>query len=111
MAKILPQGRQLKLPCSAHFVLESYKRTLNGRRKILESAFATIFKLSEKRSPRDVCHESVRKKRRLNDNIKTPEPSLHVDMNRMNNKENHPVKAVDRISSCLEWCQCPGHSA
>ena len=38
------------------------KRTLNGRRK-------TIFKPSEKRSPRDVCYESVRKKRRLDDDI------------------------------------------
>lgn len=34
----------------------------------------------------------MRKKRWLNDNIKTPEPSLRVDMN---NKENHPVKAVE----------------
>ena len=35
--------------CSAHFVLESYKRTLNGRRKILESALPTIFKPSKKK--------------------------------------------------------------
>ena len=47
--------------CSAHFVLESYKRTLNGRRKILESALPTIFKPTEKSSPRDVRYESVRK--------------------------------------------------
>ena len=74
--------------CTANFVLESYKRTLNGRRKILESALPTIFKPSEKRSPREVRYESVRKKRRLNDDIKTPTPSLRLDPN----KENHPVK-------------------
>ena len=79
--------------CSAHFVLESYKRTLNGRRKILESALPTIFKPSEKRSPRDVRYESVRKKRRLNDDIKTPEPSLCVDIN----KEIHPVKGAELV--------------
>ena len=66
--------------CSAHFVLESYKRTWSGRRKILKSALPTIFKPSEKISPRDVRYESVRKKRRLNDDIKTPEPSLCVDI-------------------------------
>ena len=42
--------------CSSHFVQEPYKRTLNGGRKILESALQTIFKPSEKRSPRDVCY-------------------------------------------------------
>ena len=40
--------------CCANFVLESYKRTLNDRRKILESALLTIFKPREKRSPREV---------------------------------------------------------
>ena len=80
-----------------YFVLESYKRTLNGRRQILDSAPPTIFKPSEKRGPRDVRYESVRKKRRLYNNIKTPEPSLRVDMN---NKENHPVKAVDLVVAC-----------
>lgn len=79
--------------CSAHFVLESYKRTLNGRRKILESALPTIFKPSEKRSPREVRYESMRKKRRLNDDIKTPAPSLRVDTN----KENHPVKEAELV--------------
>ena len=48
--------------CSAHFVLESYKRTLNGRRKILESALPTIFKPSEKRSPRLRCSLRIREK-------------------------------------------------
>jgi len=72
-------------------VLESYHRTFNGRRKILESALPTILKPSEKRSPRDVCYESVRKKRRLNDDIKTPEPSLCVDIN----KKSHPVKGAE----------------
>ena len=81
--------------CSAHFVPESYKRTLNGRRKILESALPTVFKPSEKRSPRDVRYESVRKKRRLHDDIRTPEPSLRVDIN----KENHPVKAEELVVS------------
>jgi len=50
--------------CSAHitdFVLESPKRALNGRGKILESALPTISKPNEKRSPRDVRYESVRK--------------------------------------------------
>ena len=79
--------------CSAHFVLESYKRTLNGRRKVLESALPTVFKPSEKSSPRDVRHESVRKKRRLNDDIKRPEPSLCVDIN----KEIYPVKGAELV--------------
>ena len=83
--------------CSAHFVLESYKRTLNGRREILQSALPTIFKPSEKRSPRDVRYESVRKKRRLNDDIKTPEPGLRVDIN----EENHPVKGAELV---VTWC-------
>ena len=83
--------------CSAHFVLESYKRTLNGRREILQSALPTIFKPSEKRSPRDVRYESVRKKRRLNDDIKTSEPCLRVDIN----KENHPVKGAELV---VTWC-------
>ena len=38
----------------------------------------------------------MRKKRRLNDDIKTPEPSLRVDMN---NKENNPVKAVELVAT------------
>ena len=80
--------------CSAHFALESYKRTLNGRRKILESALPTIFKPSEKRSPRDVRYESVRKKRRLNDDIKTPESGLRVDINKA---EDHPVKGAELV--------------
>ena len=79
--------------CSAHFVLESYKRTLNGRRKILESALPTIFKPSEKSSPRDVRYESAREKRRLNDDIKTTEPSLCADIN----KEIHPVKGAELV--------------
>ena len=69
---------------------------MNGRCKILESALPTIFIPSEERSPRDACYESVRKKRRLNDDIKTPEPSLRVDKN---NKENHAVKAVELVAA------------
>ena len=65
---------------------------MNGRRKILESALPTVFKLSEN-SPRDVRYESVRKKRQLNDDIKTPEPSLCVDIN----KEIHPVKGGELV--------------
>lgn len=52
-----------------------------------------IFKPSEpKRSQREVRYESASKKRRLND-IKTPEPSICVDINR----ENHPVEAVELV--------------
>jgi len=60
--------------CSVHFLPESYKRTLNGRRKIIGSAVPQIFKPSElKRSQRELRYESASKKRRLNE-IKTPEP-------------------------------------
>lgn len=79
--------------CSVHFLPESYKRTLNGRRKIIESAVPQIFKPSEpKRSQRELRYESASKKRRLND-IKTPEPSMCVDIN----KENHPVEAIELV--------------
>ena len=44
-------------------------------------------------SPRDVRYESVRKKRRLNDDIKTPEPSPFVDIG----KEIHPVKGAELV--------------
>lgn len=66
---------------------------MNGRRTILESALPTVFKPSEKRSSREVRYESVRKKRRLDDDIKTPVPSLRVDTN----KENHPVKEAELV--------------
>ena len=66
---------------------------MNGRRKILESSLATIFKPSKKRSPRAVLYESVRKKRWLNDDIKTSEPGLGVDIN----KENHPMKGAELV--------------
>lgn len=79
--------------CSAYFVLESYKRTLNGRCKILKSALPTIFKPVKERSPRDVRYISVRKKPRLNDDVKTSEPSLRVDIN----KEYSPVKEVELV--------------
>ena len=44
-------------------------------------------------SPRDVRYESVRKKRRLNDDIKTPEPSPFVGIG----KEIHPVKGAELV--------------
>ena len=46
-------------------------------------------------SPRDVCHESVRKKRRLNDDIQTPELSHHHHLSLDINKKSHPVKGAE----------------
>lgn len=79
--------------CSVYFVLELYKRILNGRCKIFELVLLIIFKLSEKRSLREVCYELMRKKCWLNDDIKIFVLSFCVDIN----KENYFVKEVELV--------------
>ena len=86
----MPNG--LRIWC-AHFVPESYKRNLNGRRKILDSALPTIFKLKEEESPRSVRYESIRKKRRLNKDIITAEPKLCADTS----GENYPMNELESV--------------
>ena len=79
--------------CSAHFVPESFKKTLHGRRKILDSALRTIFKLNEEESPRSVRYESIRKKRRLNKDIITSKPKLCADTI----GENYPMNEAESV--------------
>lgn len=79
--------------CSAHFVPETFKRTLNGRRKILVSALPTIFKVKKEKSSRTVRYESITKKRRLNNDTIVAEPKLCAHTRR----ENYPVNEVESV--------------
>lgn len=85
---------------SAHFAPESYTKTLNGRRKVNESAMPTIFKSSEEKTPRNAWYKSIRRKRRLNNEKhanakrrKTCKSSVHADTD----GEKSPMKEEELV--------------
>lgn len=64
--------------CSAHVTPDSYRKMWNGKRKATNVGLLTIFHAREESTPRNVHYESVRKKRRLNDDFKTCGSSQNV---------------------------------